>query len=311
MITDMSFRRRPALSSRLATATVALVAIAACAACGSSSGSSGDGDISVVTSTDVYGDIVSTIAGSAAQVTSIISDPAQDPHSYEADAKTQLALKKADLVIENGGGYDDFVDTMLNSAGGDATVLNVVDISGRDPGGDGGFNEHVWYDLPTMTKLVERVVSELSRLDATEAATFQANGDALKKDIADLEAEAAAIASTSDGAGVAITEPVPLYLLEACGLQNKTPAAFSEAVEEGSDVSPRDLQQMLSILADGSVRILAYNEQTSGPETQQVIDAAERANIAVIAVRETLPAGEHYVAWMADYLTQIQDALAA
>ncbi|MCU1690709.1 MAG: transporter solute binding protein, partial [Jatrophihabitantaceae bacterium] len=109
----------------------------------------------------------------------------------------------------------------------------------------------------------------------------------------------------------AITEPVPLYLLEACGFYNKTPKAFSEAVEEGSDVSPRDLQQMLSILADGSVRILAYNEQTNGPETRQMLEAAKRAGIAAIPVRETLPAGEHYVAWMRGYLTQIQDALAA
>lgn len=311
MLLDMSFRSRPALSARLGATTAALVALAACAACGSSGSGGGSGGISVVASTNVYGDIVSTIAGPAVKVTSIISDPAQDPHSYQADAKTQLALNRADLVVENGGGYDDFVHTMLDSAGGGATVLNVVDISGRDPSGNGGFNEHVWYDFPTMITLVDRIVSELSRLDAGAASTFHTNGDALKHEIKGLESAAAAIAATSAGAGVAITEPVPLYLLEACGLQNKTPEAFSQAVEEGSDVSPRDLQAMLSILSDGSVRILAYNGQASGPETQQLISAAKRANLAIIPVRETLPAGAHYVAWMRGYLTQIQGALAA
>jgi zinc/manganese transport system substrate-binding protein len=162
-----------------------------------------------------------------------------------------------------------------------------------------------------MITLVDRIVGELSRLDAGAAPTFHANGDALKQEIAGLESTAAAIASTSAGAGVAITEPVPLYLLEACGLQNKTPKAFSQAVEAGSDVSPRDLQAMLSILSDGSVRILAYNEQSSGPEIQQVLGAARRAGISVIPMRETLPAGTHYVAWMRGYLTQIQGALGA
>lgn len=265
----------------------------------------------MVTSTTVYGDIVSTIAGSAVRVTSIISDPNQDPHSFEASAKNQLTVKKADLVIENGGGYDDFVDTMLASTGSRATVLNVVDISGYVPDGKGTLNEHVWYDFPTMTKLVDRVVSELSRLDTGSASTFAANGDALKQNIADLELQTAAIASSARDVAVAITEPVPLYLLEACGFHNATPASFSEAIEAGSDVSPRDLQAMLSILANGTVRMLVYNEQTSGPTTEQVLAAAKQANIAIIPVRETLPQGEHYVAWMAGYLTQITGALGA
>jgi zinc/manganese transport system substrate-binding protein len=311
MLIDMSFRRPAALSPRFGVAVAALAAVAFCSACGSSGGGGGGDDgVSVVASTNVYGDLVATIAGSAVEVTSIISDPDQDPHSYEADAKSQLALKKADLVIQNGGGYDDFVGTMLDNAGGDATVLNVVDISGRDTG-DGELNEHVWYDLPTMAALVDRIVEELSRLDADAAATFTANGDALKGQIEGLEAEVDQIARTAGNVQIAITEPVPLYLLEACGFSNQTPEAFSEAVEEGADVSPRDLQAMLAVLGDGTVRILAYNEQTSGPETQQVLAAAKSAGIAVIPVRETLPAGGHYVAWMSGYLTQIKAALAA
>jgi len=303
----MSFRRPPRPTLRLAAAALAAVTLAAC---GSSGGGAGDdGRISVVATTNVYGDIAATIGGDAVAVTSIISDQSQDPHSYEADAKTQLTLRDADLVIENGGGYDDFADTMLDAAGGDAVVLNVVDLSGLDSGGD--FNEHVWYSLPTVTALIDRLVEELSSLDRGAASTFEANGDQLKEKIRGLEDRADAIAAASGGAHVLVTEPVPLYLLEACGLTNVTPEAFTEAIEEETDVSPRDLQAMLSIIADGDARILAYNEQTASPQTEQVVKAARDAGISTIPVRETLPDDEGYVAWMSGYLEQIKDALSA
>ena len=99
----------------------------------SSSAASSAGPVNVVASTNVYGDIVKAIGGPAASVTSIIDRPDKDPHEYEADARTQLALSKAQLVIENGGGYDDFVDTMLKSARTRPAVINVADVSGLEP----------------------------------------------------------------------------------------------------------------------------------------------------------------------------------
>ena len=87
-------------------------------------------------------------------MTSIIDDPDQDPHEYEADARTQLALSKADLVVRNGGGYDDFIDTMLAAAGNDdVVVIDAVELSGFDADA-ADFNEHVWYDYPTVGKVV-------------------------------------------------------------------------------------------------------------------------------------------------------------
>lgn len=312
VVTTFSGMTAPRTSAAAARLGAAALAVLLCASCGSSaSGEDGASGrrISVVASTTVYGDLASTIGGSAVHVTSIISDPDQDPHSYEADAKTQLALRKADLVIENGGGYDDFVDSMLDSSKSDAPVLNAVQISGRSAPAGGELNEHVWYDLAAMGALVDRIVSELSDLDASAAAEFMSNGAQMSRQIALLREQAHAIAMQGAGAGVAVTEPVPLYLLEACGLVNKTPEAFSEAIEEGSDVSPRDLRDMLAVIEGGGVRILAYNEQTSGPETEHLIDAARRGGVALLPVRESVPEGEHYVAWMGGYLAQIEDAL--
>jgi zinc/manganese transport system substrate-binding protein len=281
-------------------------------ACSSSSGAI-PGEVSVVASTNVYGDIVKQIAGKLAetkvQITSIISDPDADPHSYEANTRNELEISRADLLIENGGGYDDFTDTMRKSAGSKATVLDVVDISGKKAPAGGDLNEHVWYDFPTVEKLIDRITSVLTAKDRADAATLRANAASFKAKLDGFEATEAAIKAAHAGEGAAITEPVPLYLLQACGLDNKTPAEFSEAVENGTDVSPRVLQQTLALFSGQQVKVLAYNEQTSGPETEKVLDAAKANHIAVVPVTETLPAGKTYLTWMGGNLAAIESAL--
>jgi len=299
-------QKRPLLAIALTAA--AALALTGCSAASSGS-SADDGKVRIVASTNVYGDIASTIAGDAVEVTSIMDDPAQDPHSFEASAQNQLAISKADIVIENGGGYDDFVGTMLKAAPNDKrTVLNVVDISGKKAV-DGELNEHVWYDFPTVQKLADDLVTALSKADPAQASTFTANAKSFGEKLTALENRTAELKTTYAGEGVAITEPVPLYLLEAAGLENKTPEAFSEAIEEGTDVSPAVLQEMLGVIQGGSVKLLAYNEQTSGPETEKVLAAAKQAGVPVVPVTETLPSGKDYIGWMNANVDAVAKAL--
>ncbi|MET0806256.1 MAG: zinc ABC transporter substrate-binding protein [Lacisediminihabitans sp.] len=269
------------------------------------------GPIRVVASTNAYGDIAQQIGGDAVTVTSLIDDPSQDPHSYEADGQVQLALSKAQVVIENGGGYDDFVDTLLKGVNNrDATVLNAADISGIDQNPKHGeFNEHLWYDFPVMQKVAEKIASTLTAIDAGKEAVFAANTAAFVDKLATLENTEATVKAAHDGVGVAITEPVPLYLTDACGLINKTPEKFSSAVEEGTDVSPLVLQRTLTLFSDHRVKLLVYNEQTEGPETELVLAAAKKARVAVVPVTETMPTGKSYIGWMTSNLAAITTAL--
>lgn len=308
----------PSPSRRLALITGASLALLA--GCGSSSDSGGDGSgaqepvasskVAVVASTNVYGDIVERIGGAKVDVTSIISDPDQDPHSYEADTRNQLALSKAKLVVENGGGYDDFVDRMLKSSGASAEVVNAVEVSGKSAPKGGELNEHVWYDFPTVAKIADRIAAALGKADAGDAALFTRNAEAFKTKLTALEAKEAQIKKEHAGEGIAITEPVPLYMTAASGLLNKTPGEFSEAIEEGDDVSPRVLQATLAVFTDKQVKALVYNEQTSGPQTEKSKAAAEAAGIPVVPVTETLPAGKDYLGWMTSNVDALASALA-
>ncbi|MFJ4439326.1 metal ABC transporter solute-binding protein, Zn/Mn family [Streptomyces sp. NPDC088923] len=298
-----------------------LLAVAACGNSSDSGKSSDSGDksksassgssaerVAVAASTNVYGDIVRSVGGDKVEVTSFISDPDQDPHSYEADTRNQLALSKAKLVVENGGGYDDFMDRMLKSAGNSsADVLNAVKISGKTAPEGGELNEHVWYDLPTVAKLADRIAAALGKAAPADADTFKTNAEKFKADLKPLEGKEAALKKAHGGEGIGITEPVPLYMTEAAGLVNKTPEDFSEAIEEGDDVSPKVLQETLALYKDKKVKALVYNSQTSGPQTEKVADAAKSAGVPEVPVTETLPKGEDYLAWMGATI----DALAA
>ncbi|MFE5812402.1 metal ABC transporter solute-binding protein, Zn/Mn family [Streptomyces sp. NPDC056479] len=304
---------------------VPLTAGAAClillAGCGSSSDTGGGKGASqgrpaaasvipVVASTNVYGDLVGRIGGDKVEVTSIISDPDQDPHSYEANTHNQLALSKAKVVIENGGGYDDFIDRMLKSGGSSPEVINAVKVSGKTAPAGGELNEHVWYDFPTAAKLADRIAAALGKVDPDAAAVFTANAKDFARKLEPLERKEARIKADHGGAAVAITEPVPLYMIEASGLRNATPGEFSEAVEEGDDVSPRTLQDTLALFTGNKVGALVYNEQTSGPETEKVEQAAKSAGIPVVPVTETLPKGKDYLGWMSANVDALASALA-
>ena len=295
-----------------AVVALTLVALTACSPSASTPRAeaatpTGARTVSVVTSTSVYGDIARTVGGAGVRVTSIVTDPAADPHSFEASAQTVLALSRADVVIENGGGYDPFMDTLLAAASKKpAAVLNAVQLAGKS---GPGLNEHVWYDFPSIRALTRALVQALSKAAPAKADSFTANAAAFTDQLATLERTAAQIAAGGTRTPVAITEPLPLYLLQAAGLVNKTPPEFAKAIEEGTDVSPRILQATLDLFTNRDVAALVYNEQTSGPETTKVLRAAAANGIPVVPVTETLPRAATYISWMTANLAALKKAL--
>lgn len=231
-------RRQAVLWISAAAVAAALVACGSSAPAGSTSVGNGagassgpSGPIAVVASTNVWGDVVEQVGGDKVDVLSIISDPGADPHSYEANAQTQLALSKAALVVENGGGYDDFMDTMLASSSSAAPVVNAVEVAGPVAPAGEELNEHVWYDFPTVDKVARQIATELTALDPANEAQFTANAATFSGKLGALTTQVEAVKAAHAGVAVAVTEPVPLYLLQAAGLENVTPAEFSDAIE--------------------------------------------------------------------------------
>ncbi len=300
------------------------------AGCATAGADASDGRIAVVASTDVYGQIVEEIGGDLVDVTSIVSSTNADPHSFEPSARDQLAVSHAPRIVENGGGYDSFVDSLIEASGSDAKVLTAVEFSSAWEGGAAhddsdehaedeaehehehieGFNEHVWYDVRAMSDLALGIASALEALDPENGDVYNANASAFTEEVERIEAQLAVIEAAHGGAGVFVTEPVPLHLVEAAGLVDLTPEAFSEAVEEGQDVPPATLLEALDLIGSGDVRVAIANTQTGGAETTRVVQEADARGVPVIEFSETLPQGQTYLSWMQANATALAGALA-
>lgn len=315
-----------------ATAALALLALAGC---GSEDGGgqapqpAGDTPIEVVTSTNVYGSIAEAVGGERVDVQSLIHDPAADPHSYESTPADAARVAKARVVVLNGGGYDDFMPRLVEAGGGDPTVVDVAEISGlvppdgaadhlvgeeqHAPGDEhdhASFNEHFWYSLPTMQTLATRLAADLGAADPAGAAEYTANAQAFNDRLSGMLSRAQAIGAAHQGARVAVTEPVPGYLIQTAGLTDVTPPEFSTAIEEDTDPPAAVLQETLALFQGDPVRALVVNAQTETPTTDQARQAAQTAGVPVVEVTETLPEGTtDYVSWMGAQIDALAGAL--
>ncbi|MDQ0633382.1 zinc/manganese transport system substrate-binding protein [Arthrobacter pascens] len=323
-------RRPAAIHSSLAAIAGLGLLLTACAPAASvssnPSASSSGGKVHVVASTNVYGDIAHAIGGDKVNVDALITKSSQDPHSYEATAQDRLTVSKANVVIENGGGYDDFMHKIAGDSNiAPDNIITAVDVSGLAPAADAEpsatasapaaghdhaeFNEHIWYSMDAMNKLADALAAKLGELEPGSAATFTSNAATFKAGMEGLTAKLATLKASATGSPVAITEPVPLYMLQAAGLENKTPEEYSAAIEEGTDVPPSVLKAATDIAGSKDTRFLAYNTQTEGPQTEALKKAAEAAGVPVIDFSETLPEGKTYLQWMTDNVDNISKAL--
>jgi zinc/manganese transport system substrate-binding protein len=267
-------------------------------------GTTGDGRVRVVASTNVYGDIVRQIGGDHVSVTSVLSDPDADPHLFEPRTGNGLAVARADVVVQNGVGYDTFMTRLEDAApNGKRRVVTIADVLGVH-GNDS--NPHLWYDVSSLGRIADAIEHALTRADPTHRRAYAAGRRRFAAAAARLRKAVAGLRAQHDGAPVAYTEPVPGYLVRDAGLRNLAPRSFTRPIEEGTEPSASAVSAMTKLVADRRVRVLLYDKQAVSPITARIRAAALRAGVAVVGITETLPKGMTFQVWQ---LRQI-DALA-
>ena len=286
----------------LAYVTAATTLLAGCGGSGSA-----HGGISVVTSTNVYGDIAQQIGGAHVHVTSILTSPDADPHLFEPGTANGLAVAEADVVIQNGAGYDAFMTKLENAAPSskrhDLTIADVLGARGHDA------NPHLWYDVPQLPRIAHSIATALAQADPPHAAAYRNGASRFVSSLAPLDRAVAAIRRAHSGDPVAYTEPVPGYLLSAAGLRNVSPNGFTRAIENGSEPSATDLAAMSGLLQEHSVRVLLYNSQAVSPITARIRSEATAHGIPVVGVTETLPAHRTFQQWQLEQVRALARAL--
>ncbi|MFN2451852.1 MAG: metal ABC transporter solute-binding protein, Zn/Mn family [Candidatus Dormibacteria bacterium] len=298
-------RRRT--QATLAT-SAAVAALTLLVGCGPVPASSAGGRLVVVAGENAWGSIAAEIGGPRVSVTSIITDPAADPHTYEADPRTAAALDGASLVIENGAGYDRFLDKLLGVASQQSrdvlSIANAVALTGDNP------NPHLWYSPAYVIAGARAIEAHLATHDSANAPIFAANLQRFLGTYQPYVDTLARISLRYGGAPIAYTERVPGYLVATARLRLATPASFAQAIEDGNDPAPADTSAMNAAMTEGRVRLLLYNAQVTSPATQRVKDLAAARKIPIVGVAETLPAGaSSFEAWQIGQARTILTAL--
>jgi len=268
---------------------VAVVATAGLfASTSAASASSGPHKVLAVGAENQYANVIAQIGGPFVSVTAIMSNPNTDPHEFEASASVAEEVSNAQLIVQNGVGYD------TNRL--DRQVIVAQELLGV---ASDAFNPHLWYDPRTMPAVASAVATDLSRLEPAHAAYFKGNVGTFDHSLQPWFTAIASFKKAHPGVPVAVTEPVADYMLEAAGADIKTPGPLQAAIMNGTDPSPQAISLEEQLLTKHEVKVFLYNQQVTDSLTATFLSDATKAHVPVVGVYETMPTpGYTYQSWM-------------
>ncbi len=284
-----------------------LTSLALAAALLTSTGSAfaASGPIAIVAAENFYGDLAHQVAGPHATITSILSNPDQDPHLFEADAATARALADARIVIANGIDYDPWMEKLLSASKAPKRVEIVVGELAHKKTGD---NPHLWYDPANMKLAAQKLADDLSLADPAHKAAFEAGAESFTASLQPLEAKIADMKKRFAGQPVTASEPVVGYMAAALGLAMRN-EPFQTAVMKNNEPSHADVAAFEDDLKTHKVKVMLYNSQADDEAVKRLVVLAKDSHVPVVGVSETEPAGKTYEAWMLDQLNALDQAL--
>lgn len=301
--------------------------------------------ISIVTSINVYSDIVKYIGRDKVNVKSIINLKNQDLHNYELTVYDRLILAKSNLAIFNGSNHDSkMLDIRCNEIHNcrdnsiniiDLTNLrknnsfdileknkiksNIFNIFFIDKHTHDSFNEHFWYDIEVIEKLSDLIALKLSILDQKNTQFYYEYKKKFKELIKPLKFKIDKLKIQHAGKPIAVIEELPMYLFNKIGLDNKTPSSLLLLTEEKSELSIKDFKIMNNILLNKQVDFLSLRSQSDGLFINLIKQTACKMKIPILFFDETMLKIEdyngksdtysNYIEWMNENIEKISFVL--
>ncbi|MDT6980014.1 metal ABC transporter solute-binding protein, Zn/Mn family [Levilactobacillus zymae] len=250
--------------------------------------------IHVVASLDFYGEVAQAVLGQHSRVTTIIQNPAVDPHDFEPTPRDAAAVTQATFVLGNGLGYDGWLDKLGRSAQSHPQYLRVGNDVCRLKD---GANPHVWYRPTTMAQLATTLAQRFGQKAPRYRQFYHRNARAYIASLRPLDREINRLKHRSAHRTVAVSEPVFDYALDALGYRRGN-VAFERAVENGTDPAPRAVHQLQTSIRHRKIAFFVNNSQASSQTVTTMVKLAHQAEVPVLNVTETLPRGKTYKTWM-------------
>jgi zinc/manganese transport system substrate-binding protein len=295
-------------SRRLSTVVSAIAGLVILAGCGGTQTTGSGGRVRVVAAENFWGSIARQIGGAHAQVTSVIVNPAQDPHSYEPTTVDGRTMATAQLAIVNDVGYDPWAPKLLAANPVDGRVILTV---GSLFGLHDGDNPHRWYDPTEVLVVARTIAADLEKLDPGHRAYFAARLRQFdRQGLATYHRLIAQIRARYSGVPVGASESIFALQAPALGLKLITPYSFMKAISEGTEVTAQDTITSERQLTTHQVKAWVYNSQNVTPGIQRLNALARTAHIPIATVTETLsPATDSFQQWQVAQLSRLEAAL--
>src|SRR5579862_5314990 len=138
---------------------------------GSSGGdalAAGGGLIVAVGAENEYANVIGQIGGRYVSVSAVESNPNTDPHTFEASPSVARAVSNARVVVQNGVGYDTYMDNIESASPNPSRrVIDVQKLLGLP---DSTPNPHLWYGPTTMPAVAKALSGDLSAIQPAHAA---------------------------------------------------------------------------------------------------------------------------------------------
>lgn len=265
------------------------------------------GTIGVVGAESQYANVLAAVGGRYVSATAVMSNPNADPHSFEASTSIARTISSARLIVQNGLGYDSFMNKLESASSNRSRRIIDVQLLLGLPASTS--NPHLWYAPGTMARVAAAAAAQLARLLPAQARYFHGNARRFASSLTAVDIAIARFRHAHGGAPVASTEPVADYLLAASGVRNLTPWNLQVDLMNGVDPAPQDLTAEDDLLQGRRVRAIVYNRQVTDPVTQSFLQQAAEHHVPEVAVYETLPAGYDYRSWMLAELAALNRAL--
>jgi zinc/manganese transport system substrate-binding protein len=290
-----------------AVLTVLALAAAACSPGDATDSAHSTTVINAIGAENEYANVLSQIGGKYVHVTAILDNPNTDPHTFEASPQVAQEVSSAQLIVQNGVGYDSWMTKIESaSANPQRKVIVVQDLLGLP---DSTPNPHLWYDPKTMPAAAKAMAADLSALQPSHAAYFSANLTKFDNSLGPWLTAIAQFKAKYPGTAAATTEPVADYLLTAMGIDNRTPFTFQADIMNGVDPAPQDIALENGFFSKHQVKVFCYNQQVVDALTTSIRQNALNDGVPVVGVYETMPTGYGYQSWMLAEVHAIERAV--
>jgi zinc/manganese transport system substrate-binding protein len=261
--------------------------------------------VKIVAAENFYGDVAKQLGGANVSVSSILTNPDQDPHLFEASASTARSIADARIVIFNGADYDPWMVKLLSaSPRSSREVVEVAALVDKKAGD----NPHLWYAPNTMPALAKRLTALLATVDSDHRADYQQSLSRFERTLKPLNEKIAMVRQKYAGVPVTATEPVFGYMAAAIGV-NMRNEDFQLAIMNNSEPSPSQIAAFEKDLRARTVKVLLYNNQASEETTKKMRAIAKDAGVPVVGISETEPPGTTFQEWMLSQLNALEAAL--